>query len=785
MPADDRVEDETKGLGLQRRGTNPSIVPTARTLSNLDMASMVAPLKMRKTPQDTTNSEDALPHTTTGAPSSPLPMAARETQMFNTPVTVNMRPRRPSQLDQSSGSSSSIFGTPNRNRDPSFPLRVGVNNGWLETSAFSRPPTSLLDASNLETLAIVNAEQESEKAELLRSKKEMQRNYEEMQRSNEEMQRSTEELQRRTHDMVHAHSQQMENLLRDHERKAEQWATRLQTLESEVTALKLKHVNDKSHPEVMRAEQKVRSLKAKMAPKDAGGPVSLRDITDFFKDTYPLAPPPESGQSASPWSLGRLKASCHTDLADIRLSKTTTNHSGRTLYQPIIIDTQLANITIGGAQSPDCHTETSEAVEAGTHSLQTPSRRDLNASDLTVTGPPSFLRRRFSSTTLRIKHNSQFSTSLLNTFSPASRGVSDMSSESVLLPSPRPPKPVTEDVGNLPSSPLSGSSSQHSQSPASGKKPGFFNRFVRKKRSKETVATPSPTTAQPPKGLTMIPEDQVLVTETTVTKKPVIAVPRTNQFARDIAWSRDGKLWAKLKILGKTASPHPLTCTKAHAIAAATGLPSPLSPLTRSHCGIPAVLIAPAIKALVELGTLNPTHLDTLRRRYTSLPTFKQGTIVGPLHPETLLPWDHINLYCLDCPGPCPRCGNACCAYQRELVVIQDQAKTPQQRTKSNFIVRAIQHAVQSGYDTPTYLKCFKCSLVVCPSCCGRCSEPFCKAVVCKACGVPCGGHKMEEIPRLPAYLSEIEALEKEVRAFQAARIARGLPEVRLGPKRS
>jgi hypothetical protein len=104
-----------------------------------------------------------------------------------------------------------------------------------------------------------------------------------------------------------------------------------------------------------------------------------------------------------------------------------------------------------------------------------------------------------------------------------------------------------------------------------------------------------------------------------------------------------------------------------------------------------------------------------------------------PNHPDTSKNWMHRNLRCTDCTDKgCARCGKACCAYKAACEGIKNHSGDAKKR--ADGLKEEIEALWPCGREVPTFMKCLECEKVVCPECCGQCSDTICLMVICRDC---------------------------------------------------
>ncbi|KAL3449293.1 hypothetical protein BJX65DRAFT_273218 [Aspergillus insuetus] len=96
--------------------------------------------------------------------------------------------------------------------------------------------------------------------------------------------------------------------------------------------------------------------------------------------------------------------------------------------------------------------------------------------------------------------------------------------------------------------------------------------------------------------------------------------------------------------------------------------------------------------------------------------------------------WNHRNLWCIRCPGPCPVCKGTCCLRGEARAKVRDESLEGEDLEKVKRLIEIIEFLGPHAKDADTYSQCSPpdgCGRRVCPDCCGVCPNKICRDIQC------------------------------------------------------
>ncbi|RDW72616.1 uncharacterized protein DSM5745_07788 [Aspergillus mulundensis] len=105
--------------------------------------------------------------------------------------------------------------------------------------------------------------------------------------------------------------------------------------------------------------------------------------------------------------------------------------------------------------------------------------------------------------------------------------------------------------------------------------------------------------------------------------------------------------------------------------------------------------------------------------------------------PNEARPWDHKNLWCVDCRKACPLCNASCCVKEEATKKAVDESLDQKERDDAKRLVDIIDKIGIYAKDVGTFSQCTPpdgCGRYVCPECCGVCPSEICRDIQCKEC---------------------------------------------------
>jgi hypothetical protein len=102
--------------------------------------------------------------------------------------------------------------------------------------------------------------------------------------------------------------------------------------------------------------------------------------------------------------------------------------------------------------------------------------------------------------------------------------------------------------------------------------------------------------------------------------------------------------------------------------------------------------------------------------------------------------WNHRNLWCIRCPGPCPVCKGTCCLREEARAKVHDESLEGEDLEKVKRLIEIIEFLGPHAKDADTYSQCSPpdgCRRRVCPDCCGVCPNEICRDIQCMVSRFP------------------------------------------------
>ncbi|KAI9370663.1 hypothetical protein BJX61DRAFT_535438 [Aspergillus egyptiacus] len=110
--------------------------------------------------------------------------------------------------------------------------------------------------------------------------------------------------------------------------------------------------------------------------------------------------------------------------------------------------------------------------------------------------------------------------------------------------------------------------------------------------------------------------------------------------------------------------------------------------------------------------------------------------------------WDHKNLRCITCRGPCAICAGPCCLHSEMQSKVSEYSLPAEEMEKAKRLLKIIEYLGAYAKEADTYSLCSLpggCGRHVCPSCCGACPNEICQDIQCIDCKEdvwgPCDWH--------------------------------------------